>query len=572
MSIQAFAQRKTVFLRGHLTPAHFSFFNKLPGFKKFNEKGAQFAATRIHLELYNSTFPDNPIEDADGTVADALRPIPPIVEHERLTVSNIPLFDHQRVALNKALSRETYGFFHEMGTGKTATQIHIAAELAARGVIDRAVIVAPKRVVPQTVEIQIPEHMPAGVRYSAAAFPSPKAIKQLARAKADGAQLLIAVVGYGMLRSDGAALKVLQFVKEGPCVVLVDESHNIKNHNTNTARNLEAMRPYMQHRYLFTGTPDPNGPIDLYGQFRFMDPNILGHASLTSFKNQFCVLGGYEGREIVDYRNLDELSKAIADHCEFVKIADVQDMPEQQYEIRTLAPEADQRRIYNTLKNDFVIAITQANASGDQEVRTKLAKNAAAKLVAMQQVAAGFFYEDGPEEGVRGPLVVLNDNRADYLVEDVIGAGDHGPKVIVFCRFHGSLDSVGRACKAAGVPFVEFSGRRSDEENAAALAAFKQDPKVRVFNTTAAAGGTGLNLQHAHHAVFFENGYNLAHRLQAEARIWRVGQKNHCVYTDLVVFPIDKMVISALRKKTDLAHEIEQRVSLASLTLMASMI
>jgi hypothetical protein len=64
----------------------------------------------------------------------------------------------------------------------------------------------------------------------------------------------------------------------------------------------------------------------------------------------------------------------------------------------------------------------------------------------------------------------------------------------------------------------------------------------------------------------------LAHRLQAEARIWRVGQTRRCHYADVTAFPIDSAILSILRRKTDLAKEIEAGVSLAWLKEMKELI
>ena len=114
------ARRKVVTVTGHLPPSFYSFIGRLPGYKKYTATGAVFAANRTHIDLLRETFPDLQVEDQDNSISVLYKPLPPIVEHERRTESKVPLFEHQKQALNVGLSRDQYAFFYSMGTGKTA--------------------------------------------------------------------------------------------------------------------------------------------------------------------------------------------------------------------------------------------------------------------------------------------------------------------------------------------------------------------------------------------------------------------------------------------------------------------
>ena len=518
-----------------------------------------FAATRVHVRAFRDAFPDATIDDRDGTLANVERVIPEVVDIERRTVSRMPLFEHQRRAINTAFARDYYAFFHDMGLGKSASIINIAAELFAHGKITRAIVITTKRVVPQFLNEQIPLHFPHGVSYRAAAFPSALANRQF---KYPDNNLLIAVASYGALQSTKQSMELLAFARAGETAIFLDESHNIKTFTTKRVEHLRKMRPYLKRRYLFSGEPQPLGIIDLFSQFYFLDENIIGHASLTSFKNQYCVMGGFENREIRSYRNVEELKKSIAPHCEYLKIANVVDMPEQTFITRKIDPTPEQKQIYTRLKDDFVIAIERATNENDTEIKSKFAKNAAAKFIAMQQVAAGFFYADPTnDDEKRGELVVINDERANFIAEELV----QGEKTVVFCRFHASLDSLARAMTKANIKFVEFSGRLSNVDNENAKQAFLNDPSVLVFCATAASGSTGLNLQVASRTVYFENSFSFGDRAQSEARTWRVGQKNHCVYFDIEMLPIDKLVRANLLKKQDLSQQLQSIEKLRAL-------
>lgn len=553
------AKGNALFINGHITPPIYSFLSSLPGHKKYTDHGAMFAATRTHMELFLKMFGPVEIRDVDGTLEDLCKPIPPIVEHERQTTPKVTPFAHQAKALNVGLSRDKYAFFYEMGTGKSAIILNLAAELFARGDIDRAIIITTKRVVPQIVEEQYPIHFPTGVQCKIAAFPSAKANKLF---KYPEYHLLIAVAGYGALQSDNQTKELIEFAKNKRTAIFLDECQNIKGYSTKRFANLWKLRPHLCRKYLFSGEPAPLGPIDLFSQFKFLDENIVGHASLTSFKNAYCIMGGYEGREIVSYRNLPELSASIAPHSEYLKIDSVIDMPEQVYHTIKIPPSSEQRALYDRMELDFVVSVEAASKQSDPVVMTKLAKNAASKFMTLQQISNGFFYSDAEEDETRGQLVVINDDKAEYVAQELI---ERNSKTVVFARFHADLDALGRAFSKEGIKAVEFSGRKDNAHNEKARLAFINDPTVEVFYATQASGGTGLNLQVAHRTIYYSNSFSYGDRIQSESRTWRAGQNKTCLYYDLVTFNIDKLILENLQMKQDLSKELSSMTTLKAL-------
>ena len=149
------AKGNVIFINGHVTPPVYSFVSSLPGYKKYTDYGVMFAATRVHIGKFFEAFPDAQVEDRDGTLGAFFKKATPIIEHERLTKPKVKPFAHQAKALNVGLSRDKYAFFYQMGTGKSAIILNLAAELFARGDIDRAIIITTKRVVPQIVRNNI---------------------------------------------------------------------------------------------------------------------------------------------------------------------------------------------------------------------------------------------------------------------------------------------------------------------------------------------------------------------------------------------------------------------------------
>jgi hypothetical protein len=458
------------------------------------------------------------------------------------------------------MARETYGFFMDMGTGKSAIIITTIVEQYLTGIIDRAVVFTKKRGVVQFLEEQIPLHMPKGfTSYEAHRFPSTQAKHAFRSGRKD---LLIAVAGYGPLQSAQQTAALVAFAMAGTCAIHLDESAELKGWASLRVNNLWKLRPHAVRRYLYSGEPTPLGYIDLYSQFMFMDPNILGHASLTSFKNEYCVFGGYKIKEIVAYKNVEKLSESIAPHCEFLKITDCMDMPERSWSTARYEPTDEQRKIYKRLKDEFVIAVERAGAGGDVEIKRRAIKEAGTKFIALQQVANGFFATDPNDVDGTREIIVLNDERALFTVEELV---PRDSKTIIWARFHADLASLERALKAAEVPYAEISGRVSSAQCELNKIAFQKNPHVKVLIGTAASGGTSLNFQCSSRMVYFSNSFSFGDRAQSERRIWRAGQINHCHYVDVTGFPIDNLILQNLQKKQDLSAVLSTVTELARL-------
>src|SRR5699024_5504445 len=108
----------------------------------------------------------------------------------------------------------------------------------------------------------------------------------------------------------------------GPDVVVVDELHKIKGASANASRLLARITKSVPRRIGLTGTVMPHGPLDVFGQWRFLDPYAFGEttadgsrkqATFGGFRERFAVMGGWMGKEVIGYRNLDEMQDIMAE-------------------------------------------------------------------------------------------------------------------------------------------------------------------------------------------------------------------------------------------------------------------
>lgn len=542
-------------------PEIFRLMAKLPGYKRWlDDGGAMFEASRKHVELWDAMFPDSPIEDADGSLAKLYVERIAVTEQPYLTeaVGGEP-WAHQRRAHNVMMARPYYGFFHDMGTGKSRTIIRGFAELYVRKLIDRVLVICNGRGRPQFMEEQLPMWMPGGILYRSAELPSTKAKRLFQYPKGD---LLIAFTTHSTLQSKKQTVDLQEFCKGGRTAIFIDESQNEKGWSTNRVDNLLTLKPLSTHRFLFSGEPEPNGYEDLFAQFYFMDENILGHASLSSFENHYCIKGGFGLKQIIAYQHTEELAAAIAPHCEYIKLTECMDMPERSWHEGKFKPIQEQIDLYQQVKKDYAVFVERALNDKDVEVVAKHCKNAAARYTAMRQIACGWFYADLTDETLPRDVVHITDERASFTIEELVGTSG---KCLVWASHYEDLEQIKRVTAELKIEAVEFSGRLTPHQCEANKIRFQTDPKCRIFYGTTASGGESLNLQMAHRAVYYSNSFNWGHREQSERRIWRAGQTEPCSYLDVIGFPIDRIIRNNALEKKDLAMQLKTAAGLAAM-------
>jgi hypothetical protein len=561
---------------GHATPALFRFAASLPSYHKFLDTGGLiFEATRHSIEAYERSFPNVPIIDADGTIARLKVALATVTPHQRLAPQDpdrIQPLKHQDEAIDIGLSRPFYAFWDDMGTAKSSTMCYLIAELFARHEIDRALIITTKRGRPQFMNEQLPQWMPSSIKYLKGEIPATAKKREM---KYPDDKVMIGFSTPGAFQSKAQTAKILEFVtggkRQGKCALLIDESQNFKSWGAERVNNLilvvDRAGDCIVKKFLFSGEPQPKGFEDLLAQFWILDPNIIGHNTMQSFTNQYCVMGGYQIKEIVDYRNIEELTSRIAPHCRYIKITDVMDMPPQIWEEKKFEPNDVQRDQYQRVKTELVAELQIALQSGDYETVRRTCANAASKFTVLAQISNGFFYSDlmtGHEEGDPRKVIRLSMERPEYVLEELVSRHQ---KTIIYCRFHEDLQMLKETMAIMKLNGVEFSGRLTDKQCELNKLAFQSGhpSSPTIFYATTASGGESLNLQIANRTIFYSNSYNYGHRIQATRRTWRAGQHEPCYYQDIFGFPVDRLIWRNLIDKRDLAEQLRLATAMAKL-------
>ena len=259
-----------------------------------------------------------------------------------------PPLSHQLLALKKAWNQPAYALFHDPGTGKTYTAIVLASARHKFQQINALLVLAPTSIKDVWVE-QFKQHCPSDYKihvHRAGGHVLTRRFLYL-----DTEVLKILVVGTESLSNGKGADLAAKFALSHRTMTVVDESSRIKNPTKIRSRAAHVIGKHSKYRMILTGTPITQGMEDLFSQFLFLDPDIIGCKSYFLFRNMYCIMGGYKSKEIMGYMNQDQLVDKLSPYCDIVKKEDALDLPDKVYQKLTVKPTPDQLSAIKQLKD-----------------------------------------------------------------------------------------------------------------------------------------------------------------------------------------------------------------------------
>jgi len=506
---------------------------RLEGRMHLSKEGfVSFQASGHNIDVWKSIFPNCVVTDADLEAK----------VFEEFIVGDRPGFrfkstpyKHQITGFEKLKDMPYLAFLAQQGTGKSAMLSYVLAHKWSKGDIDAAIILSPKGVHFQWVEEQLPTHL--GIPYSAWAWQNKK--KELERLESevmnfDGLRVISANID-AIKTKDGLAL-FERFIKHnhGRVMLAVDEAHSLKNPAAQRSKIAYSLGEKCKSRAILTGTPISRNIEDIFGEYRFLDPNIIGTKYITSFRSNFCEQrnNGF-GMVTVGAKNLERLYAKI-DPYTFRATKDELDLPPKTYDKRQFEMAPEQKKAYDELKKTFMLQI-----KNEEKISVT---NAASAFVKLQCITSGFIKRED------GSFIDMPNPRLEALT-DVLQEID-GP-VIVWARFNRDIQNI---MNTLGSEAVAYYGATSSDEREEAKEGFLSG-KYRYFVSNPAAGGTGLNLQgKCTTAIYYSNSFDAVQRWQSEDRIHRIGTTGTCTYIDLICRgSIDNRILANLRDKKSLS-------------------
>jgi superfamily II DNA or RNA helicase len=422
----------------------------------------------------------------------------------------------------------------DMGLGKTVqTLAHILAEKEA-GRLDRpALVVAPTSLM-------------GNWQSEAARFtPGLRVLLLHGKERAAsfdniaGADLVLTT--YALLGRDEAALRQHQYH-----LLILDEAQYIKNSRAKMAQT--ACLLDARHRLCLTGTPVQNHLGELWSQFHFLMPGLLG--DLKTFNAHYrrpIELGGDSSRQAM----LTQRIKPFMLRRTKDKVAT--ELPPKTEIMLPVTFDTAQRDLYETMR-----------VAMHRKVREEIDRRGLARsqivildaLLKLRQVCCD-------PRLLKKPASTAGSAKLDTLLELLDTLRSEGRKVLIFSQFTSMLALIGQALEARAIDYVQLTGDTVDR--AAPIAAF-QTGTVSVFLISLKAGGVGLNLTAADTVIHYDPWWNPASENQATDRAWRIGQTQPVfVYKLIAQGTLEEKIQEMQKKKGELASAvIDAKGALAS--------
>lgn len=452
---------------------------------------------------------------------------------------------HQMDTMNKAIDQNQYAILFEQGLGKTYTTINLATAWRMQGDIDAVVVVCPSSI-KLVWESELEEHCPLPTQTHALMAGKYKKADQFIETKNEFPWF---VIGIEALSQGNAHAYLERFLLSRRCLMVIDESSRIKTPNKTRTDRCINFGKLATKRLILSGTAVTQGIEDLYTQYKFLNPDILGFDSFYTFRSHYCILMNMEVardkyvQKITGYQNEDELIKSVDPYTSRVEKADALDLPEKIFQNRYTEMSPKQKKLYTDMKDELFSEIN----GQEYEVSTILEQ-----MLRLQQITGGFYPHDDGENVIPKPIPGKNPK-----VEELISLMDEvQDKVVIWCQFRSEIEAVSTALRKKRISLVEFHGGCDDLEKKHAVHAFRNDPDVKVFLATRAAA-FGLTLIEASTSIYYSQGYSLEDYSQSQDRIHRIGQNDHCNYIHLVCpKTVDTKIITALKNKQSLANMV----------------
>lgn len=342
-------------------------------------------------------------------------------------------------------------------------------------------------------------------------------------------------------------------IRFNPDLVVVDESHKIKSAMGNASRLLGRIGERVPRRVILTGTVMPHSPMDVFGQWRFLQPYAFGYtdrdgtpkkATFGRFKSEYAITGGYMGHEITGFRNLDDMQKIMAANAIVARKADALDLPDTMDVVVPVELSPAEKKAYVEMRDTLA---SQLGGSGMGASAT--ATNRLTQMLRLRQLTSGHLPDDS------GMLRVLGQSKVNTIrsiVNDTL-AGEK--RVVVFCLFSREIADLRRALVTPDTEVQVIVGGTPTEERLRLRKRFGSDnPQRMVMIAQIKTMSLAVNeLVTASHAVYGSLSQQRDDYVQSRDRLNRIGQKNPVTFWYAVApGTVDAVILQSHEDRSDL--------------------
>lgn len=436
---------------------------------------------------------------------------------------------YQRYCISRLITDKALGLFLDMGLGKTVITLTAINDLKYnRFLVNKVLVIAPKKVAESTwnEEAEKWDHLKM-LRVVSCLGPKNKRIKAL-NTPAD----------VYVINRENVPWLVEYYRNAWPFdMVVVDEFSSFKNHKAKRFKSLTWVRSHIERFVGLTGTPAPNGLLDLWSQIYLLDQGQRLGKRITQFREKYFEPDQRDREHIFTYALKpgagDAIQNLISDICISMKAKDYLELPECISVEVPIYLDGKAKKAYKKLEKDMLLQVDDSTID---------AGTAAVLTNKLLQLCNGAVYDENRN------MVEIHDCKIEALKECIEGL--NGQSAIVFYNFQHDLIRIKKALEGSGLRVREL--RRPEDEKA------WNNKQVDILLAHPASCAYGLNLQQGgHHIIWFGLNWSLELYQQANKRLHRQGQTERVIIHNLVVRGgVDEDVMAALQDKSSMQDRL----------------
>lgn len=324
--------------------------------------------------------------------------------------------------------------------------------------------------------------------------------------------------------------------------VIVDESQGVKNPSSQRFHALRQARPAIIRLIELTGTPTPNGLLDLWAQVYLLDQGLALGETITAYTNRYFLPTKFANNRPIEWEPREGATEEIYARVAHLVMSTENTsitLPKATIEDVNISMTKDELEAYRDFKRDLVLDLAAENPG--EPLITVVAKNQAVLTNKLVQFAAGTMYTDDNHN-----YRVIHDHKiqmTDYLIRNTDGP------VIVTYMFRSDRAELIRKLSAMGHDVRPFDGSR-------AMVKEWNRGKVPVMLLHPASAGHGLNFQDGGNTlIWYTVPYSLEHYIQTNGRLDRMGQKKPVTIYRLITKGTHDMRLPVNLEKKHLVQE-----------------
>ncbi|MEZ4909789.1 MAG: DEAD/DEAH box helicase [Saprospiraceae bacterium] len=345
----------------------------------------------------------------------------------------------------------------------------------------------------------------------------------------------VVITSYGIARIDIESLRSFNWE-----YVILDESQAIKNPDAITTKAVQLLKS--RNKIILSGTPYQNNTFDLYAQFNFLNPGLLGNK--MQFRENFAIPIDKEKhfesstllRKILQPFILRRTKKEVAS-----------DLPDKVETIIWCQMNKNQRAVYDEYKDFYRHSLMKKI---DSDGMAKSGVYILEGLLRLRQICDDVRLlkdsEIRPSTGV----------KIEELLREILeNSGDH--KMLVFSQFTEMLGLIRLEIEGHGIKFCYLDGGTPAEKRKELIESFQNDPSIKVFLISLKAGGVGLNLTAADYVYIVDPWWNPATEVQAIDRAHRIGQdKTVFAYKMICKDSVEEKILTLQENKISISKDL----------------